>query len=83
MTQQGLATELGVTQQAVSSWLRGVSRPNYETRKKIEDLLGVPVDAWTDTGSPSDASDSGDHPAAGSAEPESGPALAATDDDAA
>lgn len=46
MTQQGLADALGVTQQAVSAWLRGVTRPNYETRMKITGLLGVAIDDW-------------------------------------
>lgn len=48
MTQKGLAEALGVTQQAVSAWLRGATRPSYETRLKIEKLLGVPVDSWTE-----------------------------------
>lgn len=62
MTQQGLAEALGVTQQAVSSWLRGVTRPNYETRMKIAELVGVPVEDWTTEGVPAD--ESGPHVAA-------------------
>lgn len=66
MTQQGLAEHLGVTQQAVSSWLRGVTRPNYETRMKIEELLGVPLADWEPSADgpadPPSASDSGNLP---------------------
>ena len=47
-TQQALAKELGVTQQAVSAWLRGTTRPGYETRMKIETLLGVAIADWNE-----------------------------------
>jgi transcriptional regulator with XRE-family HTH domain len=46
MKQQELAAALGVTQQAVSSWLRGITQPSYEKRMKIADLLGVPIEDW-------------------------------------
>lgn len=46
MTQETLAEALGVTQQAVSAWLRGVTKPSPERIAKIEAMLGVPADDW-------------------------------------
>lgn len=46
-TQQALARELGVTQQAVSSWLRGTNRPSDAARVRLEALLGVALADWT------------------------------------
>lgn len=46
MTQSKLAEELGVTQQAVSAWLKGISRPNADRIARIEELLGVPAEHW-------------------------------------
>jgi predicted transcriptional regulator len=47
-TQWRLALRLGCTQQAVSNWLRGVSRPNRVTRKAIQRVTEcwVPSVAW-------------------------------------
>lgn len=47
MTQAQLARELDVSAQAVSDWLRGDSLPKPDLMAKIEDLLGVPMRAWT------------------------------------
>jgi transcriptional regulator with XRE-family HTH domain len=48
MTQETLAEALGVTQQAVSAWLRGVTKPSPERIKRIETLLGVSATDWLD-----------------------------------
>ena len=45
-TQAELAQALGVTQQAVSGWLRGRCRPEPDTMLQVEALYGVPVRAW-------------------------------------
>lgn len=47
MTQAELARQLEVSPQAVSDWLRGDSVPKPNLMAKIEDLLGVPMRAWT------------------------------------
>ena len=67
MTQQGLATALGVTQQAVSAWLKGLTKPSSERISKIEELLGIPASDWAAVGA--------DDP------DESGPSLAVADPD--
>ena len=46
LTQARLARELGVTQQAISAWLRGVARPDPERRAKLEELTGVAIADW-------------------------------------
>lgn len=64
MTQQRLAKELGVTQQAVSSWLRGISKPDEDRRDRIAELTGVAVDGWeipVDDESGTDVSIVGEH----------------------
>lgn len=40
MTQQQLADEVGVSHQAVSLWLAGVSRPGYDTLVRLVKVLG-------------------------------------------
>jgi transcriptional regulator with XRE-family HTH domain len=40
----GLAMRLGVSQAAVSDWMRGVSQPSDENRRKLAHVLGVPTD---------------------------------------
>ena len=47
MRQTELAEKLGVTQQAVSHWVSGMSRPDPDRMKQIEDLLGIPMAEWT------------------------------------
>ncbi len=46
MTQAKLAERLGVSQQAVSSWLHGRARPEPEKMAAIEKILGIPMAAW-------------------------------------
>lgn len=46
LTQKQLAEKLGVTQQAVSAWLRGAARPDHRRMLRLEELLSVPVSAW-------------------------------------
>lgn len=47
LTQQDLASKVGVSQQAVSNWLSGYARPSRDAMAKLEDLLGIPMRAWT------------------------------------
>jgi transcriptional regulator with XRE-family HTH domain len=41
-----VATELGVSQQLVSAWRRGASRPDEVSRLKLELRYGIPRDSW-------------------------------------
>lgn len=47
-TQEELAQKLGVTQQTISNWAKGVRRPPAEKMAEIEDALGIPMRAWTE-----------------------------------
>lgn len=49
-SQAALARLLGVTQPAVSQWLRGVSRPEMPHRVAIEHLTGIHADEWLSKG---------------------------------
>lgn len=44
MSQAELARHLGVTQQAVGKWERGIAMPDYRTLVKIADLFVVTTD---------------------------------------
>lgn len=46
MNQARLAEKLGVTQQAVSAWLKGRALPEPERMAAIEQLLGIPMRDW-------------------------------------
>lgn len=46
LTQRAIAAKLGVTQQAVSSWLHGGSSPDNRRRQELEVLVGVPRSDW-------------------------------------
>ncbi len=48
MSQSDLARELGVSPQAVSGWIVGRSKPTPELMARIEDLLSIPMRAWTE-----------------------------------
>lgn len=65
MNQSGLARELGVSQQAVSSWCKGRALPEPERMAEIERLLGIPMRDWVEA----------------SLEPESSPSLVDPDAD--
>lgn len=54
MSQSKLAEELGVSPQAVSGWVIGKSKPTPELMARIEDLVGIPMRAWTEEASPSE-----------------------------
>lgn len=41
-----IARALGITQPAVSNWLRGVSRPEHVHRFALERLCGIPALDW-------------------------------------
>lgn len=49
MSQEALARVLEMNQSAVSNWERGRSRPQAHRRTAIEQLLGVPSEAWLTT----------------------------------
>lgn len=68
MNQTRLAEKLGVSQQAVSSWLKGRALPEPERMAAIEGLLGIPMRDWVLPGTPTSAD-------------ESAPSLPASDDD--
>lgn len=70
LTQKQLSEKLGVTQQAISAWLRGVARPDLQRRAQLEELTGVPASDWDIAGDTDstpdlsgDADDSGEHAA--------------------
>ena len=46
LTPVALAKALEVTPAAVSSWIRGETRPSPDLRQKIADEVGIPVAAW-------------------------------------
>jgi transcriptional regulator with XRE-family HTH domain len=46
LTQTQLASELGVSPQAVSNWVAGRARPEPRFRADIERLTGVPRTLW-------------------------------------
>lgn len=45
-SQAVVAAKVGVSQQAVSSWVRGLTRPDYVARQKLSDTYGIPAEAW-------------------------------------
>lgn len=44
-----LAKRLGVSPQAVSDWVAGKSKPKADLMAQLEDLLEIPMRAWTET----------------------------------
>jgi transcriptional regulator with XRE-family HTH domain len=48
LSQVELAKQLGVTKQAVQGYLNGDFQPSPDLMAKIEDLLGIPMRAWTE-----------------------------------
>lgn len=46
-TQATLGAELGVTRQAVSYWADGTNQPSPDNMGKLEDLMKIPMRAWT------------------------------------
>lgn len=65
-TQKEIADRLGVSQQAVSAWLRGEYLPERKHREKLEEFFGIPASDWEVS-----ASASGEHQAVASRESES------------
>jgi transcriptional regulator with XRE-family HTH domain len=46
-TQTELAKLVGIRQQRISGWVRGISRPeNAELRALLEAVCDIPADAW-------------------------------------
>lgn len=50
LNQRWLAGVLGVTQGAVSEWVRGISRPTVGNALALHKLFGIPLDAWLTDG---------------------------------
>lgn len=48
VTQARLAAILNIKQQAVSQWIRGVSRPTLENMLEIERLYAIPTAHWAE-----------------------------------
>lgn len=46
VTQKELAARLGCTQQAVSAWLKGASKPDHDRRAKLEEQFGITAASW-------------------------------------
>lgn len=46
ISQVQLARKLGVTQQAVSQWIRGNAKPRHEHAVTLERDFGIPADTW-------------------------------------
>ena len=46
LNQSALALQLGVSQQAVSSWVSGRSRPSPESMLELERLFGIDPREW-------------------------------------
>lgn len=47
-SQRALARQLGVTQQAVFAWQTGRNCPSPRYMARLEDLLEIPMRAWTE-----------------------------------
>lgn len=48
LTQADLAEKLGVSQQTVSAWVKGVANPTADRMRRLEDEFGIPMRAWTE-----------------------------------
>jgi len=46
LTQSAIAEKLGVTAQAVSSWVTGRALPSAKRMQQLEELLGIPMRDW-------------------------------------
>jgi transcriptional regulator with XRE-family HTH domain len=44
--QRAIARKCGVSQGTVSKWMSGEVKPEYENRKTLLELYGIPLDAW-------------------------------------
>lgn len=45
-SQASVAARVGVSQQAVSSWVRGLARPDDVARHKLLAIFGISVESW-------------------------------------
>jgi len=52
MTTAELATELKVSVQAVSQWLRGDNLPRPDHMRKLEELTGIAMQEWLEEAPP-------------------------------
>ena len=48
MTQKDIANQLGISYQAYSAWERGIKEPSKEKVKRLEQILRVPKDYFTE-----------------------------------
>lgn len=49
-TEHSVATSVKASQQAVSSWKKGSSRPETHFRDALERVYGIPRDSWLTAG---------------------------------
>ena len=48
MAQLKFAKKLRVSQQAVSGWIHGRSKPTLSRMVRVRQLLGIEIEAWAD-----------------------------------
>ncbi|QCD44932.1 helix-turn-helix transcriptional regulator [Campylobacter mucosalis] len=48
LTQNLIATELGITQGAVSGWFCGRTKPSIDNAIKLKQHFDIPIEAWSD-----------------------------------
>jgi transcriptional regulator with XRE-family HTH domain len=56
VSQEVVAEALDCSQQAVSAWVNGTSKPSLERMLKLEQLYGIPVAAWAEDVAEAEAS---------------------------
>jgi transcriptional regulator with XRE-family HTH domain len=49
INQTEIAEACEVTQQAVSGWLSGRSKPTADRMRVLQDRYGIPMEAWTES----------------------------------
>ena len=45
-SEERIAMKCGVKQSTVSRWISGKTKPLYENRKTLLDVLQIPMEAW-------------------------------------
>lgn len=47
-SQGALSREIGVPNGMLSRWLYGDRRPSWDRARRMRDVLGIPLEAWTE-----------------------------------
>ncbi len=47
-----VAEDTGFKESELSMWINGRRRPKLDVARRIQDLLGIPMQAWTDPAKP-------------------------------